>query len=115
MIEPIIFLVIASYFIVFSLGYILAKMNSPKASANTQPIYISSPNQTTETRTTSEVLSKPSPRKIERIEIDDSKFITEMTTDNLEKKYDDLGKTTVAKDEGLSANVSKLASLKKSG
>jgi len=115
MIEPIIFLVVASYFIVFSLGYILAKMNSPKASANTQPIYISSPNQTTETRTTSEVLSKPSPRKIERIEIDDRKFITEMTTDNLEKKYDDLGKTTVAKDEGLSANVSKLASLKKSG
>ncbi len=115
MIEPIIFLVVASYFIVFSLGYILAKMNSPKASANTQPIYISSPNQTTETRTTSEVLSKPPPRKIERIEIDDRKFITEMTTDNLEKKYDDLGKTTVAKDEGLSANVSKLASLKKSG
>jgi hypothetical protein len=115
MIEPIIFLVVASYFIVFSLGYILAKMNSPKASANTQPIYISSPNQTIETRTTSEVLSKPPPRKIERIEIDDRKFITEMTTDNLEKKYDDLGKTTVAKDEGLSANVSKLASLKKSG
>ena len=115
MIEPIIFLIVASYFIVFSLGYILAKMNSPKASANTQPIYISSPNQTTETRTTSEVLSKPPPRKIERIEIDDRKFITEMTTDNLEKKYDDLGKTTVAKDEGLSANVSKLASLKKSG
>jgi hypothetical protein len=115
MIEPIIFLVVASYFIVFSLGYILAKMNSPKASANTQPIYISSPNQTIEARTTSEVLSKPPPRKIERIEIDDRKFITEMTTDNLEKKYDDLGKTTVAKDEGLSANVSKLASLKKSG
>lgn len=117
MIEPIIFLVVASYFVVFSLGYILAKMNSPKASANTQPIYISSPNQTVENKQTkSEAVVISSPiRKNERIEIDDSKFITEMTTDNLEKKYDDLGKTTVAKDEGLSANVSKLASLKKSG
>ena len=117
MIEPLIFLVVASYFIVFSLGYILAKMNSPKASANTQPIYISSPTQTFESKQTkSEAITVSAPiRKNERIEIDDRKFITEVQTDTLEKKYDDLGKTTVAKDEGLSANVSKLASLKKSG
>lgn len=49
-----------------------------------------------------------------KIEINERKFITEIKTDTLEKKFNELGKKIVAQDESLSANVSKLASLKKS-
>lgn len=117
------FLIIASYFIVFSLGYILSKINNPTAinvnvqnpilgNINPEPLTEKSVN--INTKTSSETTSKNSFGSLRKIEIDDRKFITEVKTDSLEKKFDDLGKTTLAKDESLSANVSKLASLKKS-
>jgi len=117
------FLIFASYFIVFSLGYILSKMDNPTPiNVNIQnPIAQNiNPEPVTEkpvsfiSRASSENSNKGSFGGLRKIEIDDRKFITEVKTDSLEKKFDDLGKTTVAKDEGLSANVSKLASLKKS-
>lgn len=112
--EPLVFLVIASYILVFGIGFLSGKNMSPTTIihpivqpdiAETKTGYIPV-SKTTET-------AQITPR-LNRIEIDDRKFITEVKTDSLEKKFDDLGKTTVAKDESLSANVSKLASLKKS-
>jgi len=116
------FLISASYFVVFSLGYIIGKINSIPINVNIQnPV---AQNINTEptvekpvsfiTRAASETSNKGSFGSLRKIEIDDRKFITEVKTDSLEKKFDDLGKTTVSKDEGLSANVSKLASLKRS-
>lgn len=102
-----IFLVIASYFIVFSLGYIISKLNNPVGPnmiLNQQEKPISFLSQ----------VNKEEKKPNKKIEIDDKKFITEIKTDTLEKKFNELGKKTVAQDEGLSANVSKLASLKKS-
>lgn len=102
-----IFLVIASYFIVFSLGYIISKLNNSVGSnvilnQHEKPIsFLSQAN-------------KEEKKLNKKIEIDDKKFITEIKTDTLEKKFNELGKKTVAQDESLSANVSKLASLKKS-
>jgi hypothetical protein len=53
------------------------------------------------------VFSKP------KIEIDDRKFISELKTDSLEKKFaSELGTTTTVTDNELSANVSKLSMLK---
>lgn len=113
--DPLIFLVIASYIMVFGIGFIAGKNMSPPiihSSTAAQPVM-------TEIKTGYVPASKSNETaqitpRISKIEIDDRKFITEVKTDSLEKKFDDLGKTTVAKDEGLSANVSKLASLKKS-
>lgn len=119
------FLIVASYFIVFSLGYIISRMNMPA------PIAVTVHNPITQTPVVQTISPSPVPEKpvsflsrtaeqkpiyggVRKIEIDDSKFITEVKTDSLEKKFDDLGNTTVAKDESLSANVNKLASLKKS-
>ncbi len=111
-----IFLVVASYFIVFSLGFIVSHMSRQETVKISQqqslPFVHEKQN---EGYVASKPVNQPKQEKINRkIEIDDRKFITEVKTDTLEKKFDDLGKTTVAKDEGLSANVSKLASLKKS-
>lgn len=114
-----IYLIFFSYIAVFSLGYILARLDTPKPiNVNIQnPIL---PNFNTAEKSAT-YINKPSTETINtshsslrKIEIDDRKFITEVKTDSLEKKFDDLGKTTLAKDEALSANVSKLASLKKS-
>jgi len=117
------FLIFASYFIVFSLGYILSKMDNPTPinvniqnpiAQNINPEPVAEKPVSFISRASSENSNKSSFGGLRKIEIDDRKFITEVKTDSLEKKFDDLGKTTVAKDEGLSANVSKLASLKKS-
>ena len=102
-----IFLVIASYFIVFSLGYIIAKLNNPIISNTIS-------NQQEKPPSFLSQVNKEEKKINKKIEIDDKKFITEIKTDTLEKKFNELGKKTVAQDESLSANVSKLASLKKS-
>ena len=104
--EPIYFLVIASYFIVFSMGFIIARLNGTSAVNS-----VSQQEKPTSFLTKAVREEKNINRKIE---IDDRKFITDIKTDTLEKKFDELGKKTVSQDESLSANVSKLASLKKS-
>lgn len=116
-----IFLVIASYFIVFSFGFIVSYLSRQQTvyQINQQQLptvekptsFLSKATSEREQKTSSENKSERVNRKIE---IDDRKFITEVKTDSLEKKFNELGKKTVALDEGLSANVSKLASLKKS-
>lgn len=108
--DPIIFLVIASYFLVFGVGYIAGKISIPSI----QPM-VQHPRFTIEKPVIQKNISNIQESNIaSKIEIDDRMFITEVKTDSLEKKFNDLGKTTVSKDENLSANVSKLASLKKS-
>jgi len=118
-----IFIIVSSYFIVFSMGYIISRMNTPAPIAVTvhNPITQTPVVQTINASSNMEkpisffnrTEQKPVYGGVRKIEIDDSKFITEVKTDSLEKKFDDLGNTTVAKDESLSANVNKLASLKK--
>jgi hypothetical protein len=47
-----------------------------------------------------------------QIFIDDKKFVTEIKTDNLEKKYDSLGDTKTTQDN-ISESVNKLKNLKR--
>lgn len=99
------YLVVASYFIVFSLGFIISHLMRQTQVATIQQ---------TSTEKPVSFLSKVQQEKVSRkIEIDDRTFITDVKTDTLEKKFDELGKKTVAQDTKLSANVNKLASLKK--
>lgn len=113
--DPIIFLVIASYFLVFGVGYIAGKVTFlsqiSSFSSSIQPIVQQSRFPSPQP---SIVKNVPEQINSHKIEIDDRMFITEVKTDSLEKKFNDLGKTIVSKDESLSGNVSKLASLKKS-
>ncbi len=105
--EPIYFLVIASYFIVFSMGFIIARLSGTVVTNSIPQIQHENPISST----TKAVMEEKKVNK--KIEIDEKKFITEIQTDTLEKKFNDLGKKIVAQDESLGANVSKLASLKK--
>jgi len=110
-----IFLIVASYFVVFSLGFIVSHMTRQPAQLAQQQSLPTIHEKQNEGFIAAKTVIQPKQERVNRkIEIDDRKFITEVKTDTLEKKFDDLGKTTLAKDEGLSANVSKLASLKKS-
>ncbi len=113
--DLLIFLVVASYFFVFGLGYIIGKIQKGFAIQMQMPtqesVVYEKPKAFLSQIETSKEPLKDTKRKIE---IDDRKFITEIKTDTLEKKFDELTKTTIAKDENLNANVNKLASLKKS-
>ena len=105
-------LIIASYILVFSLGYIVARLNdiAGKIKKTVKPI-VQPPDvlSAKEYRTLMELLENPpkppdwlieavrnkEPTKQSSslvqnkpIEIDERLFITEMKTDNLEKKYD---------------------------
>lgn len=65
--------------------------------------------------TTNNTLSKPSKtspvQPKESISIDDTKFVTDINTANLEKKYSTLGDTTQSS-ENISQSINKLKNLK---
>ncbi|NBP56184.1 hypothetical protein EBU71_06565 [bacterium] len=111
--DPMIFLVIASYFLVFGVGFIAGRIAIPISSTVQQPILVKTEKPYISKNISSSVEEVSDKHNQPNIEIDDRMFVTELKTDNLEKKFNVLGKTTISKDESLSANVSKLASLKK--
>jgi len=46
------------------------------------------------------------------VDIDESKFVTDVSTDSFTSKHKSLGKTTVSQDDGIGASVSRLKNLK---
>lgn len=133
-------LIIASYVIVFSLGYIIARLNdiSKKLLPAKQDFSVRPPMKSSQdlhlvidaladyltTKSKNAPIEQISYQSMSRygepavfskpkIEIDDRKFISELKTDSLEKKFaSELGTTTTVTDNELSANVSKLSMLK---
>lgn len=110
-------LIIASYVIVFSLGYIIARLNdigkklnnkNERETIHIQPQILQNQQEFVIKKDLPATQNKP-------IQIDERLFITQMKTDTLEKRYDSskLGETTTETDTNFSSSVSKLASLKK--
>lgn len=56
--------------------------------------------------------SKSSENNQNKITIDDRKFVTDISTDGIEKKYSELGNTKIT-DDNISASVNKLQNLKR--
>lgn len=56
--------------------------------------------------------NKKSIEKVQSIEIDDSKYVTEIDTKGLEKKYSSIGETKKST-ENISSSIDKLKNLKK--
>lgn len=54
--------------------------------------------------------SKDKPSRV--IDIDESKFVTDVSTDSFTSKHKGLGEKTVSQDSGIGASVSKLKGLK---
>ena len=80
----------------FLCGYSLGKLN------NSTGVYNSKPKS---------FFDKSEDNIGQKITIDSSKVITDIKTDSLEKKYDQLG-TTVNSDENISSAINKLKNMK---
>ncbi len=94
-----IFLVILILFniVFFILGYIIGKSHS-------QQLYAAPANKP-------ESFFEKNKTKSNSIKIDDTKYVTHISTEGLEKKYDNLGETTVSKNDTITS-VNKLKNLK---
>lgn len=100
---------IAVGIILFVLGYVLGRVNligkALQKPEETQ--YLGKPRQSTGWTLSSQEQHKP----IRVVDIDDSKFVTDVSTDSFKSKHTELGKTTVTEDK-VSSSVSKLKRLK---
>ncbi len=79
------------------IGYIICKISS--SCNETKPVSFFSKN-------------KDSSPAIQMVEIDDSKYVTEINTKGLEKKYSSIGEKKESKDD-ISSSIDKLKNLKK--
>jgi cytochrome c biogenesis protein ResB len=80
------------------IGYILGKINSIEAPQNNQSFFKKN--------------SIVSDTQKNNITIDDKKFVTNINTSGMEKKYDSLGDTKKS-EENISESVNKLKNLKR--
>ena len=83
----------------FSLGYILGKLRPISGVSNSSQAYYGSPD------------NRPNSQVRPKISIDDTKFVTEIKTDGLEKKYNDLGDKKVS-NENIGNSINKLKNMK---
>jgi len=81
----------------FTIGYFLGKLH------NNQGVYINNKTQS--------FFDKEENRKKSAISIDSTKYVSEIKTDGMEKKYDTLGETKQSQ-ENISLSVNKLKNLK---
>lgn len=84
------------FIVVFILGYVIGKFSSNNGVSNTRPNKYSNEGISIQTS----------------CNIDDSKFVSKINTDNLQKKYDQLGETKISQDS-IDQSVNKLKNIKK--
>lgn len=82
----------------FAIGYFLGKQNSSQGFSEAPGSFFKQQKTTNNTQRTN-------------IEIDDKKFVGDIKTDTLEKKYDSLGETKTSS-ENISGAINKLKNMK---
>lgn len=82
----------------FILGYVFAKINSSQQISGSQPNSFFSKNKSSENNN--------------KITIDERKFVTDIKTSDMEKKYDNLGETKVS-EENIQSSIDKLKNIKR--
>lgn len=92
--------------LLFLIGYLAGRVNSMYKLFQRNTSYLGKP-QGSKGWLTSD--SKDKPTRV--IDIDESKFVTDVSTDSFTSKHKSLGKKTVSQD-GIGASVSKLKNLK---
>jgi hypothetical protein len=93
----IIVILLINNFMCLLIGYILSLYTKQEG------VYIS----TVDNKRKKEFISE----KKDNIKIDDKKIVTEIKTDGLEKKYQNLGETKIS-DENISSSINKLKNMK---
>ena len=83
----------------FGLGYLIGKLRPISGVSSNSQVYNGSP------------INRLDGQNKLKISIDDSKFVTEIKTDGLEKKYTDLGDKKVS-NENIGNSINKLKNMK---
>ena len=86
-------------FVSFGIGYIIGQLNNNNYTMIEKP-------------TSKKNKQYNSEKSQNKIIIDDRKFVTDISTDGIEKKYSELGETKLSNDN-ISESVSKLQNLKR--
>jgi hypothetical protein len=96
------FIEISLIVLFFGVGYILGRLNLIQRSMS--PLAL---------KENTGLFGRKRLGKPKKVDIDESKFVTDMKTDSFKKKFDDeLGKKTVSQDD-IGSSVSKLSELKR--
>lgn len=94
--------------LLFAVGYILGRVNLiQKALKKPEVEYLGKPRKSSGWTGGSQDSHKP----IRVVDIDESKFVTDVSTDSFKSKHKELGNKTVSKDN-VSSSVAKLKKLK---
>lgn len=102
---PELYYIIILNIIVLIVGYLLGK------SHNTNSIIYQNNHKTDTGSISKKNTSTKRKSNINKINIDETKVVTKIVTDNLEKKYDDLTESKES-DENISSAISKLKNMK---
>lgn len=94
----IIFILLCTGVLLFLIGYLCGKSGALGVSNN---VYGNNKNP-----------NRVTPNKYQTVDIDDSKFVTEINTEGMEKKYIELGDTKESS-EDISTSINKLKNLKR--
>lgn len=84
----------------FFLGYIISRLSHSQANVQSQPVSFFDKNKSTKENA------------INKISINETKYITDIKTSDLEKKYDNLGEIKVS-NENIESSINKLKNLKR--
>jgi hypothetical protein len=84
----------------FFLGYFIGRLNSSQAIVESQPISFFNKSKS------------DNDKMINKITIDESKYVTDIKTSGMEKKYENLGETKVS-EENIESSINKLKNIKR--
>ena len=85
----------------FFLGYSIGRLHSSQTNVESQPISFFS-------KQGSAIIDKT----IKKVNIDETKYVTNIETSNMEKKYTSLGETKIS-NENIESSIDKLKNLKR--
>ena len=84
----------------FFLGYSIGRLNSSQTIVESQPISFFNKSKS------------DNDKMINKITIDESKYVTDIKTSGMEKKYENLGETKVS-EENIESSINKLKNIKR--
>ena len=84
----------------FFLGYSIGRLNSSQTNVESQPISFFNKSKS------------DSDKMIDKITINESKYVTDIETSGMEKKYETLGETKISQ-ENIESSINKLKNIKR--
>ena len=84
----------------FFLGYSIGRLNSSQTNVESQPISFFNKSKS------------DSDKMINKITINESKYVTDIETSGMEKKYETLGETKISQ-ENIESSINKLKNIKR--